>query len=102
MAVIKFFIKLVAKILVLPLILFLNFILLVYNTVERIVLFLAGILNIILVVGVFCAYLNTGTWDLAKQSLIFFAIESVLIGVPQFFAGGVCYLHERLQEFVWA
>jgi hypothetical protein len=102
MAVIKFFIKLVAKILVLPLILFLNFILLVYNTVERIVLFLAGILNIILVVGVFCAYLNTGTWDLAKQSLIFFAIESVLIGLPQLCGGMVMCLQERLVKFMVA
>jgi len=87
---------------VLPLILFLNFILLVYNTVERIVLFLAGILNIILVVGVFCAYLNTGTWDLAKQSLIFFAIESVLIGLPQLCGGMVMCLQERLVKFMVA
>lgn len=102
MAVIKFFIKLLAKILVLPVILFLNFVLLVYNTVERIVLFLAGILNIILVVGVFCAYLNTGSWDLAKQSLIFFAIESVLIGLPQLCGGMVMCLQERLVKFMVA
>lgn len=102
MAVIKFLIKLVAKILVLPLILFLNFVLLVYNTVEKIVLFLAGVLNIILVLGVFCAYLNTGTWDLAKQSLIFFAIESVLIGIPQLCGGMVICLQERLVKFVVA
>lgn len=100
MAVMRFLIKLVAKVLVLPLILFLNFILLVYNTVEGIVLFLAGVLNIILVVGVICAYLNTGSWDLAKQSLIFFAIESVLLGLPQLCAGAVTYLQERLVEFV--
>ena len=36
MVVVKFLVKLVAKILVLPLILFLNFVLLVYNTVEGI------------------------------------------------------------------
>ena len=102
MAVIKFFIKLVAKILVIPLILVLGFVLLVYNTVEGIVTFLVGILNVIIVVGVVAAYYNTGSWDLAKQGLIFFAIESVLIGVPQLCAGGVCYLHERLQKFVWA
>ena len=100
MAVMRFLLKLVAKVLVLPLILFLNFILLVYNTVEGIVLFLAGVLNIILVVGVICAYLNTGLWDLAKQSLIFFAIESVLLGLPQLCAGMVTYLQERLVEFV--
>lgn len=102
MAVIKFFAKLVAKVLVIPLIIVLGFILLVYNTVEGIVSFLVGILNVIIVVGVVAAYFNTGSWDLAKQGLIFFAIESVLIGVPQLCAGGVCYLHERLQEFVWA
>lgn len=102
MGVIKFLVKLVAKILVLPLILFLNFVLLVYNTVEKIVLFLAGILNIIIVVGVFCAYLNTGSWDLAKQSLIFFAIESVLIGLPQLCGGMVICLQERLVKFIVA
>lgn len=102
MTVIEFLIKLVAKMLVFPLVLFLNFVLLVYNTVEKIVLFLAGILNIIMVIGVFCAYLNTGTWDLAKQSLIFFAIESVLIGIPQLCGGMVICLQERLVKFVWA
>lgn len=102
MAVIKFFAKLVAKVLVIPVILVLGFILLVYNTVEGIVSFLVGILNVIIMVGVVAAYFNTGSWDLAKQGLIFFAIESVLIGVPQICASGVCYLHERLQEFVWA
>lgn len=102
MAVVKFFAKLVAKLLVIPLILVLGFILLVYNTVEGIVSFLVGILNVIIVVGVVAAYFNTGSWDLVKQGLIFFAIESVLIGVPQLCAGGVCYLHERLQAFVWA
>ena len=74
MAVIKFFIKLVAKILVIPLILVLGFVLLVYNTVEGIVTFLVGILNVIIVVGVVAAYFNTGSWDLAKQGLIFFDI----------------------------
>ena len=98
----KHLLKLVAKILVLPLILFLNFVLLVYNAVEKIVLFLAGVLNIIMVVGIFCAYFNTGTWDLAKQSLIFFAIESVLLGLPQLCAGAVTCLHDRLLEFMWA
>ncbi len=102
MAVIKFLVKLVAKILVLPVILFLNFVLLVYNTVEKIVLFLAGVLNIILVVGVLCAYLNTGTWDLAKQSLIFFAIESVLLGLPQLCGAIMTCLQERLVKFMAA
>lgn len=102
MVVIKFLAKLVAKVLVIPLILVLGFILLIYNAIEGIVSFLVGILNVIIVVGVVAAYFNTGSWDLAKQGLIFFAIESVLIGVPQLCAGGVCYLHERLQEFVWA
>ena len=86
----------------LPLILFLGFMLLVYNTVEGLVCLLAGILNVIVVVGVIAAYFNTGSWDLAKQGLIFFAIESVLLGVPQLCAGGVKYLHECLQEFMWA
>ena len=102
MAVIKFLVKLVAKIMVLPLYLFLNFVLLVYNAVEKIVLFLAGVLNIIMVVGVFCAYFNTGTWDLAKQSLIFFAIESVLLGLPQLCGVIVTCLQERLVKFMVA
>lgn len=102
MMIIKFLLKLVAKALALPLILFLGFMLLAYNTVEGIVCLLAGILNVIIVVGVVAAYLNTGSWDLAKQGLLFFAIESVLLGVPQLCAGGVRHLHERLQEFVWA
>ena len=75
MFIIKFFVKLVAKIIVLPLILVLGFVLLIYNTVDSIVSFLAGLLNLYVVVGVIAAYLDTGSWDLAKQSLIFFAIE---------------------------
>lgn len=102
MRIIKFLLRLVAKVLVLPVILFLGFMLLVYSTVEGVVCFLAGILNVIIVVGVVAAYFNTGSWDLAKQGLIFFAIESVLLGVPQLCAGGVKHLHESLQEFVWA
>lgn len=102
MGAIKFLVKLVAKVFVLLLVLFLGFILLVYNTVDGIVSFLAGILNVIIVVGVVAVYLDTGSWELAKQGLIFFAIESVLLGVPQLCAGGVCCLHDRLLEFMWA
>lgn len=100
--VIKFFIKLVAKIFAVPLILFLGLILLTYNTVEGIVSFLVGILNIVIVVGVFAAYFSTDSWDLAKQGLIFFAIESVLLGIPQLCAGAVTCLHDSLLEFMWA
>lgn len=39
---------------------------------------------------------------LVKQGLIFLAIESVVLGVPQFCASGVRSLHERLQMFLWA
>lgn len=100
--VIKLLLKLVAKIFVVPIILFLGFILLTYNTVEGIVSFLVGILNIVIVVGVFAAYFSTGSWDLAKQGLIFFAIESVLLGIPRLCAGAVTCLHDRLLEFMWA
>ena len=100
--VIKLFVKLVAKIFVVPLILFLGFVLLTYNTVEGIVSFLVGILNVVIVVGVFAAYFCTGSWDLDKQGLIFFAIESVLLGIPQLCAGAVTCLHDRLLEFMWA
>ncbi len=51
---------------------------------------------------VIAAYCNTGSWDLVKQGLIFLAIESVVLGVPQLFASGVRSLHERLQVFLWA
>lgn len=102
MMIIKFLVKLVAKVLVLPVILFLGFIILTYNTVEGIARFLLGILNIIIVVGVIAGYCNTGSWDLVKQGLIFFAIESVVLGVPQLCANGVRSLHERLQMFLWA
>lgn len=102
MMIIKFLVKLVAKVLVLPMILFLGFIILSYNTVEGIARFILGILNIIIVVGVIAAYCNTGSWDLVKQGLIFLAIESVVLGVPQLFASGVRSLYERLQMFLWA
>ena len=102
MRIIKFLLKLVAKVLVLPVILLLGFIILTYNTVEGVARFILGILNIIIVVGVIAAYCNTGSWDLVKQGLIFLAIESVVLGVPQLFASGVCSLHERLQMFLWA
>lgn len=102
MMLIKFLVKLVAKVLVLPVILFLGFIFLTYNTVEGIARFIMGIMNILIVVGVIAAYCNTGSWDLAKQGLIFFAIESVVLGVPQLCVGGVRSLHERLQAFMWA
>jgi len=102
MMIIKFLAKLIAKVLVLPVILFLGFIILTYNTVEGIARFILGILNIIIVVGVIAAYCNTGSWDLVKQGLIFLAIESVVLGVPQLFVGGVRSLHERLQVFLWA
>ena len=94
MMIIKFLAKLIAKVLVLPVILFLGFIILTYNTVEGIARFILGILNIIIVVGVIAAYCNTGSWDLVKQGLIFLAIESVVLGVPQLCAGGVRSLHE--------
>ena len=102
MMIIKFLAKLVAKVLVLPVILFLGFIILTYSTLEGIARFILGILNIIIVVGVIAAYCNTGSWDLVKQGLIFLAIESVVLGVPQLFASGVRNLHERLQMFLWA
>ena len=102
MMIIKFLVKLVAKVLVLPVILLLGFIILTYNTVEGVARFILGILNIIIVVGVIAAYCNTGSLDLVKQGLIFFAIESVVLGVPQLFASGVRNLHERLQMFLWA
>lgn len=103
MMIIKFLVKLVAKVLVVPVILFLGFIILTYNTVEGIVRFILGILNIIIVVGVIAAYCDTGSWDLVRQGLIFFAIESVVLGVPKLCACGVRSLHERLQMFllVW-
>ena len=75
---------------------------LTYNTVEGITRFILGILNIFIVVDVIAAYCNTGSWDLVKQGLIFFAIESVVLGVPQLCARGVRSLHERLQMFLWA
>ena len=102
MMIIKFLFKLMAKVLVLPVILLLGFIILTYNTVEGVARFILGILNIIIVVGVIAAYCNTGSWDLVKQGLIFFAIESVVLGVPQMCASGVRSLHERLQMFLWA
>jgi len=102
MMIIRFLVKLVAKVLVLPVILLLGFIILTYNTVEGVARFILGILNIIIVVGVIAAYCNTGSWDLVKQGLIFLAIESVVLGVPQLFASGVRSLHERLQMFLWA
>lgn len=102
MFIIKFFVKLVAKIIVLPLILVLGFVLLIYNTVDSIVSFLAGLLNLYVVVGVIAAYLDTGSWDLAKQSLIFFAIETVLLGVPGLCAEGLRCMQTRLMDFVWA
>ena len=61
---------------------------------EGIARFILGILNIIIVIGVIAAYCNTGSWDLVKQGLVFFAIESVVLGVPQLCAGGVRSLHE--------
>ena len=76
--------------------------LLTYNTVEGIVSFLVGIINVVIVVGVFAAYFCIGSWGLAKQGLIFFAIESVLLGIPQLCAGAVTCLHDRLLEFMWA
>ena len=75
MRIIKFLLRLVAKVLVLPVILFLGFMLLVYSTVEGVVCFLAGILNVIIVVGVVAAYFNTGSWDLAKQGHIFLQLK---------------------------
>lgn len=102
MAVIKFMVKLVAKVFVLPLILVLGFVLLIYNTVDGIVSFLAGLLNLYVVVGVVAAYLDTGSWDLAKQSLIFFAIETVILGVPGLFAEGLRCMQTRLMEFAFA
>ena len=102
MAVIKFLIKLVAKILVLPLILFLNFVLLVYNTVEGIVGVLAGILNILFVLVAFYTYVDEGTLYYVKQAIIFIAIESVLLGIPKLCAAFVMCLQERLMEFLVA
>lgn len=102
MRIIRFLVKLVAKVLVMLIVFFLGFLLLVYNAVEGLVCFLAGIMNVIIVVGVFAAYFNTGSWDLAKPGLIFFAVESVLLGVPQLCVSGVKHLHESLKEFVWA
>ncbi len=75
MMIIKFLAKLVAKVLVLPVILFLGFIILTYNTVEGIARFILGILNIIIVVGVIAVYCNTGSWDLVKQGFIFLQLK---------------------------
>ncbi len=101
MAVVKFLIKLIAKILVLPVILFLNFVLLVYNTVEGIVGLIAGILNILFVLVAVITYIDEGTLYFVKQALIFIAIESVLLGIPQLCAGMITCLQERLVEFVF-
>lgn len=102
MVVVKFLVKLVAKILVLPLIVFLNFVLLVYNTMEGIVGVLAGILNILFVLVAFFTYMDEGTLFYAKQAIVFIAIESMLLGIPQLCAGLVMCLQERLMEFLVA
>ena len=99
---VKFLVKLVAKILVLPMILFLNFVMLVYNTVEGIVGLIAGILNIVFVLVAVITYVDEGTLYHVKQALIFMAIESVLLGIPQLCAGVIMCLQERLVEFVFS
>lgn len=52
--------------------------------------------------GVATAMIMGDGWYYAKQAMIFFLIESVLLGIPQLYAEGVCHLHERLEGFVWA
>lgn len=97
-----FILKLLAKIIVLPIILVLSISLAIYGTVDKLVGLLVGAVNAFYVIGVIAAVLNTDSFYYVKQAFIFFAIEAVLLGVPQLCAAGIKKLNYKLLDFVWA
>lgn len=97
-----FILKILAKIIVLPIILVLSIVLAIYGTIDKILGLCVGAVNIIYVIGVIAAVINTDSFYYVKQALIFFTLETILFGVPQLCAAGIKKLNYKLLDFVWA
>lgn len=94
--------KLIGKLLAVPCILVLGVLLLTYGKLEKIINLAVGLVNILVVLGAVASVIMTGSWDMAKQVLILFVIEGVVLVIPQFCAESMGRLKERLLDFVWA
>ena len=99
--IMKFMIKLLAKLFVLPCILLLSAFLTIYSAVDSIVAFVVGIINILVVIGVVAAVANT-KYNLLLQAVVFFGIETVVLVLPQMCAVALKQLRVRLIAFMVA
>lgn len=100
--IMKFMIKLLAKLFVLPCILLLSAILTIYSAVDSIVAFIVGLVNILVVIGVVAAVANTKEYNLLLQAVVFFGIETVVLVLPQMCAVALKQLRVRLIAFMVA
>ena len=100
--IMKFMIKLLAKLFVLPCILLLSAILTIYSAVDSIVVFIVGLVNILVVIGVAAAVISDRNYSFLLQAFVFFGIEEVVLGLPQICAVALKQLKVRLMAFVIA
>lgn len=100
--IMKFMIKLLAKLFVLPCILLLSAFLTIYSAVDSIVVFIVGLVNILVVIGVAAAVISDHNYSLLLQAVVFFGIEAVVLGLPQICAVALKQLKVRLMAFVIA
>lgn len=70
--IMKFMIKLLAKLFVLPCILLISAILKIYSAVDSIVAFIIGLVNILVVIGVAAAVISDHNYSLLLQAVVFF------------------------------
>ena len=100
--IMKFMIKLLAKLFVLPCISLLSAFLTIYSAVDSIVAFVVGIINILVVIGVVAAVANTKEYNLLLQAFVFFGIQTVVLVLTQMCAVALKQLRVRLIAFMVA
>ena len=100
--IMKFMIKLLAKLFVLPCILLLSAILSIYSAVDSIVAFIVGLVNILVVIGVAAAVISDHNYGLLLQAVVFWGVEAVVLVLPQMCAMALKQLKVRLIAFVIA
>lgn len=95
-------VKIIGKIVAIPVIIMITALLGVASAFEKISSFFIGIFNLVIILGAIAAVFVTGSWDMAKTMFIFLVAENVVVAIIGFVIGTVAIMRDKLMEFMAA
>lgn len=95
-------VKILSKILAIPLIIAMTVIVGICKLIESIGGFVVGLYNLVLIIGGICALIDTGSFDLTKKIFIFLIVENVIFAVLGLGVSTIVLMRDKLMDYMFA